>query len=72
MDRSITDLIYYNPSLIKTQTAVRGTAGVILLRAGGELFRYHLATAVVTAVRANPVGKPHFAAIAALNQLFWF
>jgi hypothetical protein len=60
--------------MIKTQTAVNfhGLSGVFDLLQIFGLFRHNFPAAVITAVGANPVGKSFLAAVAALDQLFWF
>lgn len=66
------DLLYYNLSAIKTQTAVLVTARLFFYQKMKVLFGDNFTAAVKTAMRANPVGQAHFTAVVALDKLFRF
>ena len=69
---ALLELLYYNLSIIKTQTAVLVTARLVTYHKMMVLFGDDFAAFVVTTMGANPVGQPHFTAVAALHKLFWF
>jgi hypothetical protein len=60
--------------MVKKQTAVKVTAypRSFLIKQIYDLFRYYFSSPVITTMRAYPVGKSFFAAVAALDQLFRF
>jgi len=66
------DLNNYNLSIIKsTDGRVSHGPSDFLSKKGKVLFGDNFAAAVVTTMRANPVGQTHFS-VAALDKLFWF